>query len=369
VTAHPEAEGTGELFTSVVGQDRALGQLRAALVRPVHAYLFLGPPGSSTESAALGFAAGLVCPLGGCGTCDSCARALRGVHPDVTWFRRTGAALSVEEIRDVTTRALRRPVEGVRQVLVVDDVHLAVRSAPALLKTLEEPPATTVFVLLAEDLPPGLATVASRCAVVSFASLGEADVADWLIRRGVEPLRARLVAAGAAGDLERAALLADDEDYQARLARWREVPLQLDGSGASAAATADELLATLDTALEPLRRHHEREVTELEEEARQRGERGLPGRRELQERQQRAERRWRTDELRSGLAVLQRAYRDRLRAVLEQLEDEPTSPRLLDEAARDAAAVERITKASAALTRNVQPPLLVAALLAELAST
>jgi DNA polymerase-3 subunit delta' len=354
------------LFDGVVGQDRAVAALAAALDRPVHAYLLVGPPGSSKEDAARGFAAGLVCPNGGCGTCESCLRALRGVHPDVSVVRRTGAALSVEEIRDVTTRALRRPVEGVRQVLVVDDVHLAVRSAPALLKTLEEPPATTVFVLLAEDVPPALATVASRCAVITFAALSEAEVADWLQRRGVEPLRARLVAAGAAGDLERAALLADDEDYQARLARWREVPAQLDGAGATAAATADELLASLDAALEPLRRHHEQVIAALEEEAKQRGERGLPGRRELQERHQRAERRWRTDELRTGLAVLQRAYRDRLRAVLEQLEDEPASARLLDEAARDAAAVDRITLASAALIRNVQPSLMVAALLAEL---
>ena len=354
------------LFAGVVGQERAVAALRAALARPVHAYLFLGPPGSSKEAAALGFAAGLVCPLGGCGTCSSCLRALRGVHPDISSVRRTGAAISVDEIREVTTRALRRPVEGVRQVLVVDDVHLAVRSAPALLKTLEEPPATTVFILTAEDVPPGLSTVASRCATVTFAALGEAEVADWLIKRGVEPLHARLVAAGAAGDLERAALLADDADYQVRMARWRDVPSQLDGTGAAAATTADELLASLDAAVEPLRRHHEQELADLEEEARQRGERGLPGRREIQERHQRAERRWRTDELRAGLGVLQRAYRDRLRAVLEQLDEQPGSTRLVDEAARDAAAVARISTASAALTRNVQATLLVAALLAQL---
>ena len=358
---------TGDgLFGAVVGQERAVAALRAALARPVHAYLFVGPPGSSKEAAAVGFAAGLVCPNGGCGTCDSCRRALRGVHPDVSSVHRTGAAITVDEIRDVTTRALRRPVEGVRQVLVIDDVHLAVRSAPALLKTLEEPPATTVFVLTAEDVPPGLATVASRCATIGFSALSEAEVADWLIRRGVEPLHSRLVAAGAAGDLERAALLADDADYLDRLARWRDAPAQLDGTGAAAATTADALLSSLDAALEPLRRRHAEELAGLEEEARQRGERGVPGRREIQERHQRAERRWRTDELRSGLAALQRAYRDRLRAVLEQLEEESASPRLLDEAARDAAAVARITAASAALRRNVQPPLLVASLLAEL---
>jgi len=354
------------LFDEVVGQDRAVAQLRAALARPVHAYLFVGPAGSSKEAAALGFAAALVCPNGGCGSCDSCVRAMRGVHPDISTIERTGAAISVEEIRTVTTRALRRPVEGVRQVLIIDDVHLAVRSAPALLKTLEEPPATTVFILTADDVVPGLATIASRCAVVAFAALGEADVADWLIARGVEPFHARLVAAGAAGDLQRAALLADDPDYLVRLARWREVPGQLDGTGAAAAKSADELLGSLDVALEPLRRFHAAQLAELEAQAKQRGERGLPGRKEIIDHQARAERRWRTDELRSGLAVLQRAYRDRLRAVLEQLEDQPGSDRLVEEANRDAAAVGRISEASIALGRNVQPPLLVASLLAEL---
>jgi len=354
------------LFDGVVGQERAVETLRAALARPVHAYLLVGPPGSSKEAAAVGFAAGLVCPNGGCGTCDSCVRALRGVHPDVTAVRRTGAAIAVDEIRDVVLRALRRPVEGVHQVLVIDDMHLAVRSAPALLKTLEEPPPTTVFVLIAEDVPPALATVASRCAVVPFASLGEVEVAEWLIGRGVEPLRARLVAAGAAGDLERAELLADDPEYLDRLARWRDVPGRLDGTGASAAAAAEDLLSTLDAAVEPLRRHHAEELTALEEDARQHGERALPGRREVLDRHQRAERRWRTDELRSGLAVLQRAYRDRLRGALEQLDDEPGSARLVDEAARDATAVDRITAASAALDRNVQTTLLVSSLLAEL---
>jgi DNA polymerase-3 subunit delta' len=353
------------LFDGVVGQERAIAQLHLSLGRPVHAYLFVGPTGSSKDAAALGFAAALVCPDGGCGTCDSCARAMRGVHPDITKVERTGAAITVEEIRTVTTRALRRPVEGIRQVIIIDDVHLAIRSAPALLKTLEEPPATTVFVLTADDVPPGLATVASRCALVSFAALGEADVADWLIARGVEPLHARLVAAGAAGDLQRAALLADDPDYLVRLARWREAPARLDGTGAVAAQVADELLSSLDVAVEPLRRHHEAELASLEEEAKRRGERGLPGRKEITDRHQRAERRWRTDELRSGLAALQRAYRDRFRAVLEQLDEQPGNARLVDEARRDADAVARISEASAALDRNVGAPLLVASLLSE----
>jgi DNA polymerase-3 subunit delta' len=356
----------GELFKEVVGQARAIAHLDAALERPVHAYLLVGPGGSSKEAAAIGFAAGLVCPNGGCGRCDSCRRALRGVHPDVTYLERTGASLSVEEIRTASNRALRRPTEGVRQVLVLDDVHLAIRSTPALLKTLEEPPATTVFVLTADDVPPTLATVASRCSVVTFAALSESEIATWLRERGTDPVRARAVATAAGGDFQRAALLAGDDGLLDRLERWSDVPSRLDGTGATAALAAEELLSSLDEALEPLRRHHAEELTRLEAEAKARGERGLVGRKELLERHQRAERRWRTDELRCGLAALQRAYRDRLRATLEQLDDEPDRPRLLEEARHDADAIGLATEASIALQRNAQASLLLASLLASL---
>lgn len=359
----------GALFDGVVGQDRALALLDAALERPVHAYLFVGPAGSSKEAAALGFAAGLVCPAGGCGTCEHCRRALRGVHPDVTQVSRTGAALSVDEVRAAVSRALRRPTEAARQVLVIHDVHLATRSTPALLKTLEEPPVSTVFVLTADDVPPDLQTVASRCAVVAFAALGEAEVAAWLTDRGVEPLRARQVAAGAGGDLTRAELLADDDGYLGRLERWQQVPARLDGSGATAATLADELLAGIDEGLEPLRRRHADELAALEREAKERGERGVTGRRDVLDRQQRAERRWRTDELRSGLGALQREYRDRLRAILEQLDEEPGRVPLWAEARRDAEAVSKITASTASLRRNTSAPLLLAALLSDLGAS
>jgi DNA polymerase-3 subunit delta' len=144
------------------------------------------------------------------------------------------------------------------------------------------------------------------------------------------------------------------------------VPSRLDGTGATAALAAEELLSSLDEALEPLRRHHAEELARLEAEAKARGERGLSGRKELLERHQRAERRWRTDELRCGLGALQRAYRDRLRATLEQLDEEPERPRLLEEARHDADAVGLATEASIALQRNAQAPLLLASLLSAL---
>ncbi len=343
-----------------------MAALRAAARHPVHAYLFVGQPGSGPRAAARGFAAALLCPEGGCGACDTCRRALAGVHTDLVTVERTGAAIDVDDARRLGLLALQRPIEAVRQVLVVGDVHLAERAAPALLKTLEEPPATTVFVLLADDVPPDLVTVASRCVEIPFPPVPAGAIAAWLVRRGVEPGRARLVAEGAGGSVERARLLAEDPGFADRLALWRSIPSRLDGHGAVAGALAREVLAATDRALAPLRSEHEAELAALEADAKAMGERGLPGRKDILDRQHREERRWRTEELRTGLGVLARAYRDRL---ADSLLFEPVGhrgPRRPDEARAYEAAVALVTEAASALRRNAQETLLLEALFVRL---
>src|ERR1700676_981644 len=106
-----------ELYADVVGQDAAVAALRAAAVRPVHAYLLVGPPGTGKRSAAISFAAQLLCPAGGDGTCDVCRRVLAGVHPDVIAVEREGAAISIGMAQQIVGAAARSPVEGSRKVL------------------------------------------------------------------------------------------------------------------------------------------------------------------------------------------------------------------------------------------------------------
>jgi DNA polymerase-3 subunit delta' len=300
-----------ELFAEVVGQPAAVALLRSAARHPVHAYLFRGPPGSGIPAAARAFSAALLCPEGGCGECASCLQALAGSHPDVTVVERTGASLGVADARRLVGLAQRKPFLSARQVLVVADVHLATQSAPALLKTVEEPPATTVFVLLADDVPPELVTVASRCVEVQFPPVPTSAMVSWLVARGVEPGRAELIAEGADGDTDRARLLVEDAGYVERLDLWRSIPGRLDGHGATAAALARTVLATADTALEPLRARHAEELRALAEAAEAMGERGVPGKKDVTDRHAREERRWRADEIRAGLGVLARAYRNR----------------------------------------------------------
>jgi DNA polymerase-3 subunit delta' len=252
-------------------------------------------------------------------------------------------------------------LEAQRQVIVVADVHLALRSAPALLKTVEEPPPTTVFVLLGEGIPPELVTVASRCVVIPFPAVPAPVIADWLTARGIDPRLATLVADGSQGDLDRAQLLVEDHGFVARQELWRSVPARLDGTGAVAAELAMALQAATDAALDPLRARHAEEVQALAEAAEAVGERPTTGRKALSERQAREERRWRGDELRAGLGVLARAYAERLADAAGR-----RAPAALSPARGDGTAVALITALSESLIRNPNELLQLEALLVRL---
>ena len=193
-----------------------MAALRAAAVNPVHAYLFRGPPGNGGLAAAHGFAAALLCPEGGCGACATCRAALAGTDPDLHIVRRSGASVSIADLRQVVALAQRRPLHSARQVIVVLDVHLAALRAPALLKTLEEPPGDTVFILLADEILPELVTVASRCVEVAFPPVPRADLVGWLVGSGVAPDMAAVVADSSGGNPERARVMVDDPDVAAR---------------------------------------------------------------------------------------------------------------------------------------------------------
>lgn len=322
-TRRPVPAAAPELFAGVPGQPAAVAALRAAVAHPVHAYLFAGPPGTGKRAAATAFAAALLCPAGGDGTCGSCRRVLAGFHPDVIVVEREGPSITIDTARSVSRLAARSPVEGARKVLVLEDFHLVRDAGPALLKTIEEPPASTVFVVLAEQVPPELVTIASRCVRVDFRSLPIAEVAEVLVGEGAEPSRAAELAEAAGGRLDRARLLAADPELGARRRAWRSVPGRLDGTGATAATVASELVALLEASVAPLQARHARELSALEDRnsraAAVNGKVGRSGRgelsagvKELEARHRREIRRQRTDELRMGLAVLAGAYRDRI---------------------------------------------------------
>lgn len=348
-----------ELFAAVVGQPAAVAALRAAARRPVHAYLVVSPAGIGAGPLVRGFAAALLCPDGGCGRCATCRRVLAGTHPDLVEVLRTGPALRADEARAVVVAAHRRPLEARRQVIVVPDVHLALPVVAALLKTVEEPPPATIVVLTADTVPPELATLASRCARVSLRPVPDRVVTEWLVASGVAPEVAAEAARAARGNPDRARVLAADPALAERQARWRSIPERLDGTGATAAALAAELVEGIDAAVAVLAGRHREEEAALAAQAQSLGERAGAVCRALEERHKREQRRWRAEEWRIGLGVLAATYGDRIVAA-----GGGAGTRL---AVRQAAqALEGVEQAAADLVRNPNERLLVEALLVRL---
>ncbi|HWU89474.1 MAG TPA: hypothetical protein VN253_19570 [Kofleriaceae bacterium] len=181
------------------GQERVVAQLRRAieLGRVPHAYLFSGPPGAPMYEAAIALASALSCQRArgeGCeesARCEACAKIAGGIHPDVVTLLREGAAqiVPIESVRNqVIARMGLPPHEGEVRVFIVEEAtSMAPPAANALLKTLEEPPARTLFVLCTTAPEQLLPTIRSRCQRVRFGG-GAAVAAD------ADPARAERVA-------------------------------------------------------------------------------------------------------------------------------------------------------------------------------
>ena len=297
-------------FADIIGQDRAVSQLRSAIANPVHSYLFVGPRGAGKRRAAVRMAGELV------GAEEDRERnralALRGEHSDVQVFEPGGTSYVMDEANAIIVEASRSPAESGQKVLILDRFHDADAAVAAkLLKTIEEPPKSTMFILLAEHVPPEHITIDSRSVNVEFPAVSEALIAAALIDRGIGTERATATARGACGDVNRAELLLTDTAFVERRDLWWSIPSRIDGTGFAISDITAELIAVVDEAQRPLDEQHAAEAEAMDETEELTGTRGS-GRKAMETRHKREARLHRTDEWKMGLATLAHRYRESL---------------------------------------------------------
>jgi DNA polymerase-3 subunit delta' len=176
----------------LVGHDGVLVQLRTAMKkgRLGHAFLFVGPEGVGKRRLARHLSQSLLCEtrpaegLSPCGHCASCAMVRAHTHPDLLEVQKPAdkSELPIALIQELTSQLSLKPARGQRKIAIVNDADdLNEESANGFLKTLEEPPAGSVLILIARSQESQLPTIQSRCQVARFQELSEQEVASILL--------------------------------------------------------------------------------------------------------------------------------------------------------------------------------------------
>ncbi len=217
-------------FEDIAGQQHIVGHMQDALRTGSvsHAYILCGDRGSGRHGLAMAFASALLCTdpqdsggmIRACGRCHSCLQAASGSHPDLLVFRHQKkndsdkrTALGVDDARRLRGDVQIKPYYSSRKIYIVPEADgMTPQAQNALLKTLEEPPAYAVVLLLAEGTEKFLPTVLSRCILMRLRPVPEKELVSYLTdKRGADPQAARMAARLSGGNPGRALQILDDE--------------------------------------------------------------------------------------------------------------------------------------------------------------
>lgn len=210
----------GEL-RRVIGQNHITDHFRNAIRmdKISHAYIINGEADSGKRDLALRFAMALQCDNGNgepCMECRSCRQALSGNQPDIKWITYEKSGIGVDEIREqINNDIVIKPYSSRRKIYIVPDSQkMTVQAQNALLKTIEEPPAYAVIILLTTNADIFLQTILSRCVVLNIRSVKEDTIKNYLqTDYGINDYDARVAAAFSGGNPGKAVKLATSDEF------------------------------------------------------------------------------------------------------------------------------------------------------------
>lgn len=240
-------------FEDIIGQPVLVGSLKRAVKEDLvaNAYIFCGPKGSGKKMAAEIFAKALNCGDDSsdkpCNACISCRKMESGNHPNIETIRPSGASIKIKQIREVISKVSKKPFESGYKVLIIDEADKMTQEAQdAFLKTLEEPPVNTVFILLAQNQYSLLPTVVSRCQVFYLKEVPRQQIESCLAEKfGYNREQISFAAASANGIIGRAIEMLNNQELVDLRKRQIDLVSRLKGgSYTELSAAASELTAT-----------------------------------------------------------------------------------------------------------------------------
>ncbi|MBL7197255.1 MAG: DNA polymerase III subunit [Candidatus Omnitrophica bacterium] len=198
-------------FKEIVNQDHIINFLLASYRanRFTGSYLFIGKEGTGRVKMAKEFAKLINCKNvidDCCDECPQCKKINQDVHVDIHWFKPINNSITISQVRELEKYMYLRPYESNKKVFIICDAqYLTAESSNALLKTLEEPTANSVIILIANDAATLLPTISSRCQKIIFNSADESKIKDILIHKHKIPLsQAHFISYLAEGSLDKA---------------------------------------------------------------------------------------------------------------------------------------------------------------------
>lgn len=262
------------LWSGVTGHRENLLRLTNAVsqAQVAHAYLFVGPRGVGKHHIATIFAAALNCDgyRPPCGTCPSCRTILRRTHQDTYFLEPEGNFITIDQVREVQRLIQLKNIEAKRKVVIFDDAGaMTLPAANSLLKTLEEPPGSVIFILIAASLESLPSTIISRCQTIPFGALKADEVEAYLADNfNLARETARLITGLSRGILADAiALASDDRSLERRRQILSSIARIKDAGPADLSDLAGALIDGVKSEIGQIKEGQEAEYSNLERQA------------------------------------------------------------------------------------------------------